>query len=374
MTSEEKILDILQRRSIDFFGLLPCDRCKNLYEGILRSFNFVELNREEEGVGISAGALMAGARPAMLIQNSGLGNMVNALASLTRHYGLALPILMSWRGKFSETIAAQRWMGEYVPRVLGAMDIPYHKISSMEDIDQLDETLDGVFHNNEIRGYLLEPSVWKDSKFGMNTRPSVPDLRFFEPFDAPMPEPELSRFEMLKGVAGALEGKGVVCNIGVPCKELYEVCHQPSNFYMLGSMGMVTPIALGMALCSDKPIVSIDGDGSLLMNPSTLATIARTRPKNLVVLCIDNGVYGSTGNQRTATSECVDLGRVARGFGIEKIVRSADSNEITEALNKYKGEGPLFIHAICIPGNANVPNLTLKPDKIRLTVSEYLQS
>ncbi|MFQ5918342.1 MAG: hypothetical protein ACE5I0_11080, partial [Candidatus Binatia bacterium] len=78
--------------------------------------------------------------------------------------------------------------------------------------------------------------------------------------------------------------------------------------------------------------------------------------------------------QRTATSECVDLGRVARGFGIEKIVRSADPSEVIEALNKYNGEGPIFIHAICLPGNANVPNLTLEPDKIRRAVSEYLQS
>ena len=91
-------------------------------------------------------------------------------------------------------------------------------------------------------------------------------------------------------------------NLGWPSKELYAVKHQPSNFYMLGSMGMVTPIGLGIALSSSKDVIVIDGDGSLLMNPGTLATAASLAPKNLTILAIDNGAYGSTGNQPTLAS------------------------------------------------------------------------
>lgn len=374
MSPEETVIDILKRRSVDFFGLLPCDRNKNLYTAVLNGFRSVELSREEEGAGICAGALMAGARPAMMIQNSGLGNMVNALASLNKHYAFALPLLMSWRGRQSETIAAQRWMGEYVPRILTAMDIPYHEIYAQGDLDLLDRTLDGVYGNDEIRAYLFEPSVWKGSEFSPPEAPGSPAFRELGPFEEPMPEAKLTRFEMLKGVAGALMGKAVACNIGVPCKELYAVAHQPSNFYMLGSMGMVTPVALGMALCSDKRVVSIDGDGSVLMNPSTLATIARTNPANLTVLTVDNGSYGSTGDQRTASAGWVDLGRVAHGFGIGKIVRSADPSEVAEAITNGGGSGPLFIHAICKPGNAQVPNISLEPAEIRAGVSDFLRS
>ncbi len=70
-------------------------------------------------------------------------------------------------------------------------------------------------------------------------------------------------------------------NLGWPSKELYALKHQPSNFYMLGSMGMATPIGLGIALASSKEVFVIDGDGSLLMNPGTLATAASLRRKIL---------------------------------------------------------------------------------------------
>jgi len=374
MTPEEKIIGVLRRRGVDFFAVLPCDRNKKLYDGILGEFNSVEINREEEGCGICAGVTMAGARPAMLIQNSGLGNMINALASLNRHYDFPLPILMSWRGMESETIAAQRWMGAYVPKIMDAMDIPYHEIRTPGQVDQLDDTLDGVYAAGEIRGYLFEPALWKGSDYQPPAPPSQPRYVLPEPFDAPMPAPAMTRHDMLKGIAPALEGKAVACNLGIPCKELYDVAHQPSNFYMLGSMGMVSPIALGMALCSDKRVVSIDGDGSVLMNPSTLATAARSGPSNLTVLCVDNGAYGSTGNQYTAASACVDLAKVARGFGFARVVRSAEPAEVAEALGAPAEGGPMFIHAICRAGNADVPNITLEPAQIRRGVSDFLQA
>ena len=109
----------------------------------------------------------------------------------------------------------------------------------------------------------------------------------------------LTRYDIIKIIAPYLEGKVVVSNLGWPSKELYAIKHQPSNFYMLGSMGMATPIGLGIALTSKKEVVVIDGDGSLLMNPGTLATAASLAPKNLTILAIDNGAYGSTGNQPT---------------------------------------------------------------------------
>ncbi len=373
MTPEEKTLEILTRHAVDFIAGLPCDRNKNLYTAAMNDFRSIELSREEEGVGICAGAQMAGARPVMLIQNSGMGNMINAMASLTRLYNFALPILMSWRGRESETIDAQKWMGEYVIRIMDAMNIPYHEIYNIDDIDKLDSSIDAVYSNGDIAGYLYEPAVWKGSEFEPDVVPSSP-YKLPQPFGEPMPQPQLTRYGMIEGIADSLAGKGIVCNIGIPCKELYDICDQPSNFYMLGSMGMATPIALGMALCSDKPIVSIDGDGSVLMNPSTLATIARTKPKNLTVLCIDNGAYGSTGNQATATSVCSDLGIVARGFGLDNIVRTADPAEVSDALSQFNGKGPLFIHAICKPGNAKVANITLSPEQIRKNVEGFLQS
>ena len=373
MTPEEKTIDILRKHKVDFLGVLPCDRNKNLYDALLSRFYSVELGREEEGCGICAGAIMGGARPAMVIQNSGLGNMINALASLNRHYGFALPILMSWRGAVCETIEAQKWMGTYSLKIMEALDIPYHEIHTINDVSIIDQTLDSVYANNELRGYLFEPFLWTQSDFTVDTVPK-PTYSMPKVFDAPYLKPEFTRYEMLQKLASELTGKAVVCNLGIPCKELYKVCHQKSNFYMLGSMGMVTPIALGMSLVSDKTVISIDGDGSVLMNPSTLATVAKTGPKNLIILCIDNGAYGSTGNQHTATSVCVDLAKVARGFGIRSVLRSNDPEEIAETLAGFKSNGPLFIHVICKAGNAQLPNLIISPQEIRTNVENHLKS
>ncbi len=123
----------------------------------------------------------------------------------------------------------------------------------------------------------------------------------------------------------------MVSNLGWPSKELYDIKHQPSNFYMLGSMGMATPIGLGISLTSSKEVVVIDGDGSLLMNPGTLATAAYAAPKNLTIIAIDNGAYGSTGNQPTLAGVCSDLEVVAQGFGFKKTVKVWNAEQINEA-------------------------------------------
>ena len=120
----------------------------------------------------------------------------------------------------------------------------------------------------------------------------------------PASPPTWTRYDIIKNLAPELKGKVVVSNLGIPSKELYSILHQPSNFYMRGSMGMATPIGLGVALASRKEVVVIDGDGSRLMNPGTLATVAAAAPENLTVIAIDNGAYGSTGNQPTLAASC----------------------------------------------------------------------
>jgi len=374
MTPEEKTIAALKAAGADFAAVLPCDRNKNLYQAMFSHFKCVEISREEEGVGICAGAVMAGARPFMLIQNSGMGNMINAMASLTRHYSFPLPLLMSWRGMASETIAAQRWMGRYTTKLMEVMDIPYHEIHTQGDIAALDRTLSGVFGNDEIRGYLFEPAVWKDSAFVPPPFPSSPQGAPLQPWDLRKPRPKATRFDFIMAARRALSGKAVVGNIGAPSKELAKAVDQPSNFYMLGSMGMATPIALGMALRSNKTVISLDGDGSVLMNPSTLATVARTNPGNLLIFLVDNAAYGSTGDQPTATSQGTDLARVARGFGIDWIVRTADPDEAAEYIDGFEGDGPLLIHAIALPGSASAPNITKTPAQIRNSVSEFLRA
>jgi sulfopyruvate decarboxylase subunit beta len=183
--------------------------------------------------------------------------------------------------------------------------------------------------------------------------------------------PKFARFEILQTIAPYLEGKMVVCNLGIPSKELFFIKHQPSNFYMLGSMGMATPIGLGISLTTDKEVVVIDGDGSLLMSPGVLATTAHFSPRNLTIIAIDNGTYGSTGNQPTLTASCVDLSLVAKGFGIRKVVKFASRKEFADAL-KNKRKELRFLHVLAVPGNREVPNIPLHHLQIKQLVQAYL--
>ena len=92
---EDQLITILKKNRVDFAGTLPCEKIKVLLQRISSTFFHIPLTREEEGVGISAGVALAGRRPAVFVQSSGIGNMINALLSLTGFYELPLAIFVS---------------------------------------------------------------------------------------------------------------------------------------------------------------------------------------------------------------------------------------------------------------------------------------
>ena len=128
------------------------------------------------------------------------------------------------------------------------------------------------------------------------------------------------RSEVLREIAPVIRDHLVVCNIGLPSQELHLIDDQPSNFYMLGTMGLSSSIGLGVALAQDKKVIAIDGDGSVLTNFGTLPTIANNVADNFILLIIDNGSYGSTGDQPTYAGKKTSLTKVAQACGCENVV------------------------------------------------------
>ena len=380
---EEELIASLRRNGVDLTASLPCEKIKTLLEMVGRDFTHLPLTREEEGVGICAGAALAGRKPALFVQSSGIGNMINALLSLTQFYELPLAIFVSRRGVYQEKIEAQFPMGRRLPGMLAGAGIAFSEINSREEIALVERGLERVYGTNSIHAFLMSPAVWEGSDFGLRISDcgvESPDcgLRIadcglkVQAKGTAMPPPVLTRYDIIKLIAPYLEGKVVVSNLGWPSKELYAVKHQPSNFYMLGSMGMATPIGLGIALSSKKEVVVIDGDGSLLMNPGTLATTAFASPANLTIVAIDNGAYGSTGNQPTLAGSCVDLEQVARGFGFRNTLKVAGEKELIEAM-KEKLQRPAFLHVLAVPGNKDVPNIPVHHLEIKKQVQEFLR-
>ncbi|MHB8845525.1 MAG: sulfopyruvate decarboxylase subunit beta [Nitrospirota bacterium] len=376
---EEKLIAAMQRHDVDFTASLPCEKIKVLLEMVGTTFRHLPLTREEEGVGICAGAALAGRRTALFVQSSGLGNMINALLSLTQFYELPLAIFVSRRGVYQEKIEAQFPMGRRLPAMLTGAGIGYSEVNTAEDLDKIEQQLPLLYKNSSIHGFLMSPAVWEGS---VDCGLRIADRGFEKEKACEMSGDEckrqgpeaahLTRYDVIKLIAPYLEERAVVSNLGWPSKELYAIKHQPSNFYMLGSMGMATPVGLGIALSSHKDVVVIDGDGSLLMNPGTLATAAFASPQNLLVVAIDNGAYGSTGNQPTLARSCVDLEQVARGFGFRNTIKVSGEKDLIEAM-KDKRKGPKFIHVLAVPGNRDVKNIPVHHLEIKKQVQEFLK-
>ncbi|MFX0168060.1 MAG: sulfopyruvate decarboxylase subunit alpha [Candidatus Hodarchaeota archaeon] len=372
MNVSEEIIAKLKTADIDFFATYPCAKIQSLLMLTHSHFQSLGVTKEEEGVGICAGAALAGAKPAMLIQSTGLGNMINALCSLTLTYRLPLLIMVSWRGVYQEIIPAQTPLGQSLPKILKAIGATFYVIEKRSNLTRLDKAIKETYSRNSLQVVLFSPQLWEKEEF-----PDVRQENFLSTNSAPNLAPvsverKLTRYEILQSLAPFLEKKVVISNIGYPSRELYQVKPQPSNFYMLGSLGLASAIGLGGSVFTKREVVVIDGDGSLLSNLGVLASIAQLAPPNLTIVAIDNSAHGSTGNQTTPTAGTVDLGLTAKGLGIEKVFRFSDRKEL-EALPSVIGEGPTFLHVIARAGNAKVPPIPLSPTVIKQIFMEELQ-
>ena len=118
---------------------------------------------------------------------------------------------------------------------------------------------------------------------------------------------------------------------------------------MLGSYTQATPIALGMALSSDRRVFVVDGDGSLL-GSSIFPVLAAEKPVNLTILCVDNGTFGSTGNQINQAYDTVDIGAVAIAFGLD-VETVYDSEGVRCAVSER--HGMRFVQAMIVPKNSD---------------------
>ena len=177
----------------------------------------------------------------------------------------------------------------------------------------------------------------------------------------------MNRFEVTKRMVAKLtQGEAVIGGIGNTNFDLWCSGQRPENFYMLGSMGLAIPIALGVALAQPhRRVIALEGDGSLLMQLGCLSTVAIRAPKNLTIVVMDNGIYQITGSQQTATAASVDLVAVARASGLTDSHWAADEagfDALFAAAQERKA--PSFI-ALRIDDQPAVGQTEREPNRIR---------
>jgi len=376
--TEREVIQILKRNKIDVVATLPCGKAKNLFYLIPQHFHDVALNKEEDGIGLCAGAYLAGGKPAMIIQSSGLGNCFNALLSLSVIYGLPLPIITSWRGVYKEEIPAQIPFNKDLPKALHAWNIPHKIIENPAEIDLLEDIIMYAYENNTPSVALISPGTWEEVEEGwakIIQEQSFPkrEKRTSVKYEKDIQEPEMTRYNAIKTIAEHLDEEAVVSNIGIPSKELYDLQDRDLNFYMLGSYSQVSPIGLGICLETEREVFVLDGDGSLLAT-CILPTIAAESPKNLSIFCLDNGTLGSTGDQLTNAYSGVDMELMAISAGIKETKKVHTEKELRSTIEDlYDNKGPRFIHVIVKHGNApSVANIKLTPEQIKRRFTKVL--
>ncbi len=158
----------------------------------------------------------------------------------------------------------------------------------------------------------------------------------------------MNRAALTQRLVAKLSDQAVIGGIGNTNFDLWAAGRRAENFYMLGSMGLAVPIALGVAIAQpNRTVIALEGDGSLLMQLGCLSTVAARAPRNLIIVLWDNGIYQITGAQQTpAASARTDLVAIARASGIAESHWAADEAEFDALAERALGApGPWFLAA-----------------------------
>lgn len=369
--------DLLDAQGFDFFTGVPC----SLVEGVIAALErqprgrrtpYIPAVREDVALGLAAGAWLGGRVPAVIMQNSGLGTSANALVSLSLLYRLPALLLMTWRGFEGKDAPEHIVMGEITRPLLDLMGVPHRVLARGSEEADLAWAGALALRSSQPVVLLLPPRVLEaDTPEPAAPAPVTPQAPVTTAPPSALPS-SLSRFEALRAAVGALGSEPVVHANGYVCRESFAVRDRPENFYMIGSMGLASSIALGLALARpERRTVVFDGDGNLLMNLGILPmvgggpAIGRGRPANFVHVVFDNGVYGSTGGQ-LSPSRGVGLAAVAAACGYAR-AESVDSAAGVESALRgaLEADGPSFILVRVNAEEHPAPRIPYAPEEIR---------
>jgi thiamine pyrophosphate-dependent acetolactate synthase large subunit-like protein len=177
----------------------------------------------------------------------------------------------------------------------------------------------------------------------------------------------LNRATLTKQLVGKLKhDEAVIGGIGNSNFDLYSAGHRAQNFYMLGSMGLAVPIALGVAVAQpQRGVIAIEGDGSILMSLGCLSTVAQLKPRNLTIIIADNGIYQITGKQPSTTRSVADIVEIARASGIENSSWIRDEAHFDELIARALGDGGPTLLAAKIDDQPGVTQTPRDPALIR---------
>ncbi|MGI9374277.1 MAG: sulfopyruvate decarboxylase subunit alpha [Hyphomicrobiales bacterium] len=165
MSVNDTILDALVQNKVEFVTTVPCKQLAGVIEKIETDDRFLHVpsNKEDEGMGLCAGAYMGGKRSCIIMQNTAIGVVVNTLATLIQYYNMPLPMLISYRGEVGEKVQCQVEMAVHTKALLNQMLIPTYHFHKTEDADELGDILNYTYMARKPVAILTDASFWKDA-------------------------------------------------------------------------------------------------------------------------------------------------------------------------------------------------------------------
>ena len=305
---------------------------------LIRSFEadpetrVVTLTTEEEGVAMLAGAWLGGERGVLLLQSSGVGNCINML-SLPVICHMPLLMIVTMRGDWGEFNPWQIPMGQGTRPSLEAMGVIVNKVDEPDLVasDRAGRGAPRLQHLEAGGGPARAARARRQELQG-----ACPQMN--------NPNALLHRRDVVNELLRDRGDLLVIAGLGAPNWDVSAAGDHPNNFPLWGAMGAASMIGLGLALAQPKrKVLVITGDGEMLMNIGSLASIAVEAPKNLTIAVLDNERFGETGMQKTPTAFGVDLAAIATACGIRtsRIVRTMA--EVTELRDlAHEGRGTAF--------------------------------
>ena len=374
MIKPQLFIETLKSHEIDFFAGVPDSLLKNfcayIADYIDERHNIITAN-EGGAIGLAAGYHLAtGKIPVVYMQNSGEGNIINPLASLTDRevYNIPVLLLIGWRGRPGVHDEPQHIkQGKVTLTLLDVMGVEYKVLSKDEKqaIEQINEAVKKMKETNECYALVVEKDTFEEYK-----------RQNFEKNELSM-----SREEAIQIVAAALDEKDcIVSTTGMISRELFEYraakgqSHE-RDFLTVGSMGHASQIALGIAIAQpERRVWCFDGDGATIMHMGNMAIVASKHPNNYIHVVFNNGAHDSVGGQPTVGLD-IDLPLLARAIGYShtySVSTRSDLIDVIKEINIHKGLSLLEVKVK--KGNRkDLGRPTKTPIENKLALMKFLQ-
>jgi phosphonopyruvate decarboxylase len=348
-----QFVEAARERGFRWYAGVPCSYLTPFINYVLQdpSLEYVSMANEGDAVALIAGVALAGERDlarrgVAMMQNSGLGNAVSPLTSLTWTFRLPQLLIVTWRGQPGVADEPQhQLMGPVTPAMLDTMEIPWELFPT--EAKDIGPALERATAHMDSTG---RPYALLMQKGSVAAYPAGRPLQERRPAAAPIerprkaPDSRATRHEALRQVVSHTppQSCAVLASTGYCGRELYAVDDRPNHLYMVGSMGCVVPLALGLALARpDLDVLALDGDGAALMRMGAFATVGAYAPGNLTHLLLDNGAHDSTGGQATVSPR-ISFAGVAAACGYVEAMEMDDLAELGEWLARARHGGPRF--------------------------------